>query len=159
MQGILIDPTARTVEALTLMDWSQIGTAIGCQTVNRISFIRPNNDCHPDGVDIWVDDVGLSDCTAETRFWGMQSMPWPLAGRGLILGLTPAGKTVGTWAHPGVLGELVRWIGGPADLEAAIEAGTFQRPEASITTVGADGRQTRKVFWTWRWPHQEGWPF
>lgn len=80
MKAVLINSKDRTITDVEFDgDWRSIGKMIDCSLFTVISGL-------PGGDDIFVDDEGLLDCNADTRFF---KLPWydaPVAGNGLVLG-------------------------------------------------------------------------
>lgn len=86
MQGFLIDPETRTIEAVEYSgDYHQIYKLLGIELFTTVTL----NEA---GDVVYVDDEGLLH--DPTFFFTLKDYPQPLAGKGLVLGTDEEGETV-----------------------------------------------------------------
>jgi hypothetical protein len=89
MLAILIDPTARTVEPVTLdttnTTLGALYHTIGCE---RVDVVRLSSG----GLDMWIADDGLDD---DADLFLIPGLPQPYAGRAVILRSDREGNTIG----------------------------------------------------------------
>jgi hypothetical protein len=85
--AVLIDPYKNTVENVTYNgDYRHIYELCQVRTFDYVPL--QNTD------DLFVDDEGLCNLTAETRFFVIEGDTQPLAGRGLILNHDKDGESI-----------------------------------------------------------------
>lgn len=76
MRAILIDPTERSLTEVDYNgDWKTISKHLDCELFDVV---------FTDFGDVYVDDEGL--LRQEQKFFMLQGVPYPLAGRGLVFG-------------------------------------------------------------------------
>ena len=83
-RGWLIDPFVGEISPALYTGPNSLRRAIGCDLFDRVPF----DDSH----DVWIDE-GLHKRPG--KFFAIKGFPYPLAGRGFVLGFTENGKTVG----------------------------------------------------------------
>ena len=111
MKAYLIDPIAKAITEVQNPDWEMdaMHTTIECQTYASVSLGA--------GVYLWVDDDGfLKDGLAVFRIGGRR-----IAGRGLMLGITPDGSNADCPVDLNQIEPLVEWtdLVGTGDFEGA----------------------------------------
>lgn len=90
MRAILIDPFDQTVTEVDYSgDFKQIHELLNIRSFTLVSDFAGGND-------IYVDDNGLAVDFENQAFFIAKGYPEPLAGKGLILGVTPDGESTAT---------------------------------------------------------------
>lgn len=85
VKGILIDPFTDSVTEVEYVDYKCIYKHIQCDSFDAAGLSN--------GDTAWVDDNGLS-VPGQQFFWIEDLYPYPLAGRGLILGVDEEGESI-----------------------------------------------------------------
>lgn len=87
IRGILIDPIEKSITEVELEDTklSTLYEALGCDAFD-IVYLNSHQDV------MYVDDNGLF---TKTDYFSIDGFPTPVAGRGLVLGTSSEGETIG----------------------------------------------------------------
>lgn len=110
MRGVLIDPFTKTIKEV---EWKEKGD--GSELARILKFLETDDldsvrisDHRPMGFDvIWVDGEGLFK--PNQRYFKFADYPQPLAGKGLVLGVSEDGRTVSTLIDEGWVKSRVSW--------------------------------------------------
>lgn len=117
MQGILIDPSRRRVEAVDVLKdtYKRIPEMLGCRLMTRVG-VSEASDGSGRGDDLWLDDEGLLTDPNPYGYFRLRSVdgqrvtPGVYAGRGLILAHDGEGESVGTALTVGDVFPTVEWL-------------------------------------------------
>jgi hypothetical protein len=107
MRGLLIDPSAREIRSVYVLENDEgsggIAEHLGCNLFDVVRFAQ--------GEDLFVDDEGLLVYPNPLGYFSVGGAVF--AGRGLLLGVTRDGYTTSTqWAHDRVA-DVVQWLDTP----------------------------------------------
>lgn len=131
MRAVIIDPWNQTVYVTDKPTWGldEMYTSLSgpdgfrkCEDINAVRIGRDQM--------LWVDGEGL--LIPEVPVWHLNGYQAPLAGIGLILGITEMGDNKGTYLEADWVQSMVRWT----TTVTTGHLGPTTNPEPHITRLG-----------------------
>lgn len=132
IRGILIDPHSKTISVVPIEHsaaYRGICTLIDAPLICTVNLNGPNRET------LFLDDEGLFEEGQE--FFALGEYPYPLAGKGLILGTDEEGESVSSQFDVRLLVTAVRWL----SAQEAADMGNAQADavRAAVETANAEG--------------------
>jgi len=136
IRGVLIDPHSKTISVVSVAHsaaYKGICDLIDAPLICKVNLGGPNRET------LFLDDEGLFKDWQE--FFALGEYPYPLAGKGLILGTDDEGESVSSQFDIRLLAPAVRWL----SAQEAADMGNAQA-EAVRAVVDAANAQSPANF-------------
>jgi hypothetical protein len=129
MMAILIDPYEETIEVVDYSgDYKDISTLLGCDLFTSVYTEMADT--------IYVDDEGLY--VENQKYFKLKGYPQPLAGRGLVIGVTDDGDSTDCVSSLEDIQDMVSWCPEGTHVEPIMEVMGLSADDQELMTAMAE---------------------